>query len=117
MSNAEDVGIALAARPTLKIVKKTELLRARARGMYQGLVAGLLLTLISSCSVLCVGVWFGPTTSGYWLADIVERFVASPGPLCFALGVVSAVGLYVYYRMARWIVKLPWREMWSDGQE
>jgi ABC-type polysaccharide/polyol phosphate export permease len=61
--------------------------------------------------MLAIALWYGPEKT----ADLLSAlFSATPSaPLCFALGFMSAVGLYVYYRLFRWLVKLPWREMWG----
>jgi hypothetical protein len=111
MSSAEEVGIAFAARPTAQARKNADLLKARVRGLVSGMMAGLIMALMGSCTMLCLFFWFGPSLPSGAIALLLEEIAGHAGPMCFALGFLSAIALRVYYLMARWLIRLPWREM------
>jgi len=108
--------MALAVRPTAQAVGDAALVRSQIAGLYQGLVAGLAYALAALIVFLCLGLWFGPQVVGERILEVLEHIGESPGPRCFWLGVLVTVVARVYYLIARWLLRLPWREMWGIEQ-
>ena len=112
MSSAEDVGMALAVRPSTQSVKQSALLQAQLKGMYQGLVSGLVIVLTALVCFLFLALWFGPDETGTVVARLVAH-VPQSSTAWFWVGVMFVFTGYAFYKLLRWMVALPWREMWK----